>query len=137
MGEAIRFRPVDAFDPEGVGMLSAALEIAWRQIEKSGSRFARPAYAHVTREVVAKRIIEMAKQGEQDPHSLAEDAVSFLAANYWDIEPDSRLNIASEIYGALCAQYPNRLFMLCDERGRAVARNDYSSYRPQPTNHVC
>jgi hypothetical protein len=34
------------------------------------------------REVIAKRIIEMAQQGVKDRHTLVDDAVRFLAANY-------------------------------------------------------
>ena len=40
------------------------------------------AYAGVMREVVAKRIIEMAQRGTRDPQELAGGAVRFLAANY-------------------------------------------------------
>jgi hypothetical protein len=63
-------------------MLSAALEIAWDRIKKSNSAFGRPAYAGAMREVVAKHIVELAKQGVRDPQRLAEDTVSFVAANY-------------------------------------------------------
>jgi hypothetical protein len=34
------------------------------------------------REVVAKRIIEMAQRGVQDRETLVEDAVGFVTANY-------------------------------------------------------
>jgi hypothetical protein len=34
------------------------------------------------REVVAKRIIEMAQRGVQDREALVADALSFVAANY-------------------------------------------------------
>jgi len=37
------------------------------------------------REVIAKRIIEMAQQGVKDQHTLVDDAVRFLAANYKDV----------------------------------------------------
>ena len=52
------------------------------RIEKAGSRFARPAYSRVMREVVAKRIIEMAQRGVTDQEKLAADAVRFISANY-------------------------------------------------------
>jgi hypothetical protein len=55
---------------------------AWDKIEKSGSGFARPAYANATREEIAKHMIEVAGRGESDQHILAEDAVRFLAENY-------------------------------------------------------
>jgi hypothetical protein len=73
-----------AFDPEAIQMLVSALDIAWDRIQKSGSRFARPAYARAMREVLAKRIIEVAQRGEKDKRKLAADAVKFLAANYMD-----------------------------------------------------
>jgi len=65
-------------------MLASALDVAWDRIQKSGSRFARPAYARAMREVLAKRIIEVAQRGEKDKRKLAADAVKFLAANYMD-----------------------------------------------------
>ena len=65
-------------------MLASALDVAWNRIQKSGSRFARPAYARAMREVLAKRIIEVAQRGEKDERKLAADAVNFLATNYMD-----------------------------------------------------
>jgi hypothetical protein len=77
-------RPATVFDPESIQVLASALDDAWSRIEKSGSRFARPGYSRAMREVIAKRIIEMAQQGVKDPHRLADDAVQFLSANYSD-----------------------------------------------------
>ena len=73
-----------AFDPESIQVLVSALDEAWRRIQQSGSQFARPAYSRVMREVISKRIIEMAQQGVKDQHTLVDDAVRFLAANYKD-----------------------------------------------------
>jgi hypothetical protein len=76
-------RPYAAvFEPESVQVLASALDDAWARIEKTGSRFARPAYSRVMREVVAKRIIEMAQRGVRDPQKLAADAVKFVSTNY-------------------------------------------------------
>jgi hypothetical protein len=36
------------------------------------------------REVIAKRIFEVAQQGVKEPQTLADDAVQFLTANYKD-----------------------------------------------------
>jgi len=36
------------------------------------------------REVISKRIIEMAQQGIRDQSTLVDDAMRFLAANYKD-----------------------------------------------------
>ncbi|MBO0755086.1 MAG: hypothetical protein J2P54_04445 [Bradyrhizobiaceae bacterium] len=75
------------FDPESINVLVSALDDVWDRIQKSRSSFARPAYARATREVLAKRIIEMAKQGVKDPQTLADEAERFLCANYsWDVE---------------------------------------------------
>jgi hypothetical protein len=77
-------RPETAFDPESIHVLASALDEAWWRIQQSGSQFARPAYSRVMREVIAKRIIEMAQLGVRDQQKLADDAVRFLAANYKD-----------------------------------------------------
>ncbi len=86
MVEILKFiRPEEAaFDPEAIRVLALALDEAWAKIQKSGSRFARPAYSRVMREVVAKRIIEMAQRGVKDQQTLVDDALRFLAANYSD-----------------------------------------------------
>jgi hypothetical protein len=75
-------RPERAFDPESISALSAALDDAWERLRQSGSECTRPAYARAMREVVAKRIIELAKRGITEPKELADGAVRFLAANY-------------------------------------------------------
>ena len=59
-------RPEAAFDPETIAVLSAALDEAWDRL----------------REVVARRIIDMAQRGIRDQKELADGAVRFLAANY-------------------------------------------------------
>jgi hypothetical protein len=92
MGKVLQFISLDnAFDPEAVEVLSAALEIAWGRIEESNSAFARPAYARAMREVVAKQIIEIAKQGVRDPQRLAENTISFVAANYRNAKPETSM----------------------------------------------
>jgi hypothetical protein len=72
------------FDPETIEVLASAFDDAWDRIQKSGSRFARPGYSRATREVIARRIVEMAQQGVKDPQRLIDDAVRFLAENYKD-----------------------------------------------------
>ena len=71
-----------SFDPETVETLSAAFDDAWEQIKQSGSTFARPAYERGAREILAKRIIEMAQRGERDKKVLSDAAVTYLAENY-------------------------------------------------------
>jgi hypothetical protein len=55
------FRRETAFTPEIIEMLAAALDEASERLRQSGSPLARPAYSRVMREVVAKRITEMAQ----------------------------------------------------------------------------
>ena len=80
--EILKFSRETAFTPETIQILAAALDEAWERIRQSGSRLARPAYSRVMREVVAKRIMEMAQRGVQDRQALVEDAVRFISANY-------------------------------------------------------
>jgi hypothetical protein len=67
-----------AFDPEALRVLASALDEAWGKIQKSGSRFARPAYSRVMREVIAKRIVEMAQRGVQDHRCSLTTRFGFL-----------------------------------------------------------
>ncbi|HZC55116.1 MAG TPA: hypothetical protein VE396_03575 [Xanthobacteraceae bacterium] len=71
-----------AFEPETIATLVAAFEDAWQKVEQSGSHFASPRYKRAAREIIAKRIIEMAQGGERDPGKLADDAVAFLDRSY-------------------------------------------------------
>jgi hypothetical protein len=73
-----------AFDPETVQLLASAFEDARDRLQKSGSRFARPGYSRAMREVIAKHIIEMARQGVKDPLRLAEETISFVNVHYVD-----------------------------------------------------
>jgi hypothetical protein len=75
-------RPKTAFDPETIAVLSAALDETWERLLQSGSECTRPAYARAMREVVARRIIDMAQRGTKDQKQLVEGAVRFLAVNY-------------------------------------------------------
>ena len=71
-----------AFEPETIETLVSVFETAWRRVEQSGSKLASPAYQRAAREIIAKRIIEMAQHGERDPSELADDAVSYLQRSY-------------------------------------------------------
>ena len=75
-------RPKAAFDPETIAVLCAALDEAWDRLLRSGNECTRPAYARAMREVVARRIVDMAQRGTRDQKELANGAVRFLAANY-------------------------------------------------------
>ena len=56
-------RPKADFDPETIAVLCAALDEAWDRLLQSESECTRPAYARAMREVVARRIIDMAQWG--------------------------------------------------------------------------
>jgi hypothetical protein len=71
-----------SFDPEEIKILVAAFDEAWEAVKSSGGTLSRSPYARPIREVLAKRIIETARRGQSNPHSLCEDAVQFLSANY-------------------------------------------------------
>jgi len=76
------FRREAALTPETIQILAAALDEAWEKLRQSGSPLARPAYSRAMREVVAKRIIEMAQRGIQDRGALVEDVMRFVTTNY-------------------------------------------------------
>ncbi len=71
-----------AFEPETIEILVSVFETAWQKVELSGSKLASPAYQRAAREILAKRIIEMAQRGERDPKELADDAVAYLQRSY-------------------------------------------------------
>jgi len=71
-----------SFDPEFIETLVAAYEDAWRKVEQSGSMFASPRYRRVAKEIIAKRIIDMAQRGDIATDRLADDAVAYLAQSY-------------------------------------------------------
>jgi len=67
-----------SFDPETVNLLSDAFETAWQRVQTSGNRLARPGYAKVMREVMARHIINLAQHGERDETELSDSAVHFF-----------------------------------------------------------
>jgi len=67
------------FGPEATKILTAAFDTAWQMLKTSGNVLAADYRATSTRELLAKRIIEMARQGERDPIRLVDDALSYVA----------------------------------------------------------
>jgi hypothetical protein len=65
-------------------VLESAFDNAWDALQKSGNRLARPGHSRAVREVIAKRIIEMAQLRMKDPRKLTDDAAQFLTASYRD-----------------------------------------------------
>jgi hypothetical protein len=68
-----------AFDSETTQLLGVAFEAAWEEIKTAGGGLAEESKAALTRELLAKRIIEMAKRGERNPDRLVENALDHLA----------------------------------------------------------
>ena len=64
-----------AFDPPIVRILMGAFDDAWASLVNSGAPFAAENYAERAREILAKHIIEAAKNGERDRHKLSEGAL--------------------------------------------------------------
>jgi hypothetical protein len=84
-----------AFDSETTQLLGAAFEDAWEDVKSSGSALAEGAEAALTRELLAKRIIELAKRGERNPDRLVENALDHLAKSR--AAPDSVLTMTSAV----------------------------------------
>jgi hypothetical protein len=65
-----------AFDPDEV---RAAFEKAWASVQTSGAIFETDGKAEAARAILAKHIIEAAKQGERDQGRLRDGALVALA----------------------------------------------------------
>jgi hypothetical protein len=79
MQRYLHSREAGSFDPEAILILAAALDDAWRHLQAAGVDFKSRYQAEATREMLALRIIEVAKLGERDQHCLCEDALLHLA----------------------------------------------------------
>ena len=72
MGEILYFiRPTDAFDPQTLEVMGKAYDMALASLHGVGP----PA---VVREVVAKHIINAARNGERDPEALCATALATI-----------------------------------------------------------
>ncbi len=70
------------FDPDDVRILVAAFEKAWASVQASGAVFDTGTKAASARAILAKHIIEAAKQGERDQGRLRDGALlAFAQAN--------------------------------------------------------
>ena len=72
-GHAIA-HPTEVFDPDAIRVLTTAFEHAWRNLENSGGRF-DPDHRSEARTILAKYIIEQARQGERDDRRLRDGAL--------------------------------------------------------------
>ena len=71
--------PGGAFDPDEVRILTGAFDQAWKTVESSGAAFSMNGHAEATRELLALRIIDMARLGERNASRLRDDALEYLA----------------------------------------------------------
>jgi hypothetical protein len=71
-------RPQTTFDAETTRLLGATFDAAWGAVLASGDPLADANHVASLRETLAKRIIEMVRQGERNPHRLAEGALQPL-----------------------------------------------------------
>ena len=78
MDRFLRNHADGVFDPEAVRILTTALNEAWKAINTTGVSFASRGHAEAARETLAKRIIELARNGERDQCRLSEDALLHL-----------------------------------------------------------
>ena len=71
----IRYRSENPeyFDPETLDVLIRALDEAWERAQASGARL--DGLAGPARDVLAKHIVDMARQGERDRQCLIERAL--------------------------------------------------------------
>jgi hypothetical protein len=72
-GHAIA-HPTEVFDPDAIRVLTTAFEHAWRNLENSGVHLDSD-HQSEARNILAKYIIEQARQGERDDRRLREGAL--------------------------------------------------------------
>ena len=70
---------IGAFGPAEIRTLVSAFDKAWESIQASGAIFETSAHAEAARAILAKHIIEAAKQGELDQRRLRDGALLAFA----------------------------------------------------------
>ncbi len=68
----------ETFDPARTRVICDAFEAAWKILQKSRSRFTEPALSSAARTILAKRILEMARDRAIDQTDLRNDALEHL-----------------------------------------------------------
>jgi hypothetical protein len=68
-----RIHDPNVFDPETVHIIIQAYDDAWKSLR--GSIFAAQHRAEETRQILARRVIEIAQRGERDPIYLRDGAL--------------------------------------------------------------
>ena len=80
MAAIVSFLQDEAFDPDALRAMSAALEEVCRELQVNGDQRAR--------EAVAVRIIELARRGERDPERLRDQVLREAGATASVVSPD-------------------------------------------------
>ena len=76
----------EGFDAELVDIFGSAFEAAWQSLQLSDSRLTHEPHIAYTRELLAKWILVLGKQGERDRNQFVEKALALLA----DSNPKAR-----------------------------------------------
>jgi len=77
MNRYLKDNPTE-FDPATIHILSGALDDAWLVVEANKATFKIDGNVDGARQMLAKHIVAMAKQGERDRQSLIEGALARL-----------------------------------------------------------
>jgi hypothetical protein len=80
-----------AFDPDEIRILVAAFDKAWESVQAGGVIVDTDTRAESARAILAKHIIEAAKQGERDQGRLRDGALAALTrSNLRSVPPPLR-----------------------------------------------
>ena len=82
----------EGFDDEIVDIFGSAFEAAWQSLQVSDSRLTHEPHIASTRELLAKWILVLGKQGERDRNQLVEKALAFFAES----NPEARESFTAE-----------------------------------------
>jgi len=82
----------EGFDDEIVDIFGSAFEAAWQSLQLSDSRLTHEPHVASTRELLAKWILVLGRQGERDRNQLVEKALALLAQS----NPEARESYTAE-----------------------------------------
>jgi len=82
----------EGFDDESVDVFGSAFEAAWQSLQVSDSHLTHEPHIASTRELLAKWILVLGKQGERDRNQLVEKALAQLAQS----NPETRESCTAE-----------------------------------------
>jgi hypothetical protein len=82
----------EGFDDEMVAVFGSAFEAAWQSLQVSDSHLTHEPHIASTRELLAKWILVLGKQGERDRNQLVEKALAQLAQS----NPETRESCTAE-----------------------------------------